>query len=113
MKGIEQFDQGRKYLGRAVASLSWLLCEMGKGGLWHNVELVKSVLGKPHTSVSSLVGRARAALLTPWAGICPVHKLPNLYSGPTLRLVNAQAGILMASHEVEKGVSTMCLFCTA
>lgn len=46
-----------------------LLCEMGKGALRQRVGPVKSVLGTPHTSVSGLVGRARAALLSPWTGI--------------------------------------------
>lgn len=71
----------------------------------------KSVLRKAHTSVSSLMGGARASLLTPWAGICLVRKLPNSYGGPKLSLVHAQAGILLEGHEAENCIPTVCLFC--
>lgn len=71
---------------------------MGKGACWLRVGPAKSVLGKPHTSVSGLVGRGRAAL---GLAFCVVHKLPNVFSGPKLRLVNADVSILPEGHEVE------------
>lgn len=78
----------------------------------YEVKPVESVLGEPHTSGSSLAGKATAAPLSPGLAFCLVHKLLGSYSGPKLRLVNAHVDILLEGHEVEnEGLYLSALYC--
>ena len=76
-----------------------LLCEMRKGALWrytslwHKVGPEESVLGKSHTSVSSLVGREKEAPFIPCVGI-----LSSAQAAPLIQWAYAQTAECSWGH---------------